>query len=75
MDITKEMVFKFELTEQEKVAFNLVDNVLRLVQISIEDAEYGVVDPEDGQTIDEHDVGRARGVMDTVMNVREWRTV
>lgn len=75
MNMTKEMTYKFELTEQEKMAFNLVDNVLRLVQNSIDSAEYGVVDPEDGQTIEEYDVGRARGVMDAIMNVKEWRSV
>ena len=72
MKITQGTTFTFELTEEERMAFTIVDNVLRLVQDRIDPD--GVVDPEDGQIIDEYDVGRARGVMDAIMNVKKWAT-
>lgn len=72
MNMTHETIYKFELTPEERMAFVVVDNVLRLIQDNIENAVSGVIDYETGQLINHHDIGMARGVMGGIMEVDTW---
>lgn len=72
MKITQDTVFTFELTKEERMAFTLVDNVLRLVQDRVENTFAGVVNEATGQVFNHHDVSLARGLMEGIMESDKW---